>query len=426
MKTSGIIKRSMLLAVCLLPILLGCGKKTKKSERSTAENQDEQLKEEKIALQTVYKSRLADVPKQKFKLSVDTVSFLVAEKGTVIYVQPGSFTDENGKTVTGEISLEVSEVITMQDFVKVGISTMAGEKILETGGTFYIQASKDGKPLKINPKVGLGLAIPSVEKKPDMQLFYGEMIKDSLNPNGVNWVLANGPEKDPDDLDEPTAPNEILDPLEGLEKNEVALHAEYVRAEMFLKDIEKNYKLEGSQYVYVGTEGRRISYEANYVNKLRRKLAALKAYKKFLDYKRNFYRKKNAALYAAWEKYKQQLDEYEAKMFKSGKPTFYELKLKQSGPWFNCDRYSILQQENFVCRIIRKKDKKPALLGRIHIIDEKMKVHIQRYLTKEMQGKFSFPFPKNREFKIVIERGKEEAKEFVYDGKKTDLGDIEV
>ncbi len=408
----------MLLA-CVLLIAVGCGKKAKKDQK-TAENQDENVHEEKLAMQALFKNRLADVPKQKFRFSTDSVSFLIAKKGTVIYVQPGNFIDENGKPVTGEVDLEVSEVITMQDFINAGISTMAGDKMLETGGTFYIQASKDGKPLKINPKTGLGLAIPTVDKQPNMQLFYGEVIKDSLNPNGVNWVLANGPEKDPDDFDEPVPPKEMLDPLEGLEKNEAALHAEYVRAEAFIKEIDKDYKLEGDKYVFVGNAGRKVSYEASYVNKLRRKLTALKGYKKFLDDKRNFYKKKNAALYEAWEKYTQQLDEYES-MFK--KPSFYELKLNESGPWFNCDRYPSTPQENYTCKIINGITKKPFKVCKVHVVNEQKRVHLQYLLHNN--DKLSFSFMKNTKFKLIVDRGNKH-KEFVFDGTKRDLGEIEV
>lgn len=412
----------MMLLACMLLIAVGCGKKGKKDQK-TAEHQDENVHEEKLVMQQMsFKNRLANYPTQKFKFSTDSVSFIVAQKGTVIYVQPGNFIDENGKTVTGEVDLEVREVVTMQDFMKIGISTLAGDKMLETGGTFYIQASKDGKPLKINPKVGLGLAIPTVEKKPGMQLFYGEVIKDSLNPNGVNWVLANGPEKDPDDLDEPVAPKEMLDPLEGLEKNEASLRLEYERAEAFVKEIDRDYKLEGDKYVFVGGTGKKVTYEASYVNKLRRKLAALKGYKKFLDDKRNFYKKKNAALYEAWDRYYKSLDQYEQSIGK--KPSFYELKLKESGPWFNCDKY-VTSPNVATCKIIDSQNKRPMRWCRVHFLSKTEKIYISYYLEKSENGVLSIKYIKDVPFKLVIDRGKT-TKEYEFDGTKTDLGELEI
>lgn len=425
MRRKSIVGKSIPLLVCML-IAISCGKKNK-SKQGTTEMQDKNLQEEKLVMQAIYKSKIGGVEKQKFKISTDSIGFIIGKKGAVVGIQPGSFLDENGKPVKGEVEVHLGEVVSMQDFIQSGISTVERDKILETGGTYFIQATQNGKELQINPQVGISLSVPTVAKQPNMQLFYGEAIKDSLNPNGVNWTLPQQPNSNLGEPIEPLPPKDVLDPLEGLEKNEAALDAEYMRAEAFIKGIDAQFRLEGDKYVFEGSNGRRITYDVSYVNRLRRKLNALKEYKKFLDQKRNYYRKKNAALYQAWDNYKRYAQAYGIKF--NSKPSFYEAKLlKQRAYWFNIDRYKNETLVTYKLKIIREKTKRIAVFARVHIVSEEDKVHVQEFLNENSMGTVTFKFPKNKQFKVVIESSlsEKDIKEFIFDGKQTDLGEVMV
>lgn len=57
------------------------------------------------------------------------------------------------------------------------LSTMSKNRLLETGGMIYMEASLEGTPLKIKEGKNIFLAMPGESPKTDMQLFSGTEIK---------------------------------------------------------------------------------------------------------------------------------------------------------------------------------------------------------------------------------------------------------
>lgn len=96
--------------------------------------------------------------------------------------------------------------------------------------------------------------------------------------------------------------------------------------------------------------------------------------------------KNEADLYGAWKKYTEQLDEYDIKIYK--KPSFYELKLNESGLWFNYDRYARTQLNAIVRKIIGSVTKKPFKICKVHVLNEKKRIYLQ-YILKDNE-KLSF------------------------------------
>lgn len=121
---------------------------------------------------------------QNFELNADQDTVVETADGIVIAIPANSFLDANGQPAKGKIQLEVKEALNAADIMKAGLNTKSGDKLLETGGMFYINARQDGASLKIDSKNPLYAEIPTDEVKPGMQLFEGKRLADG----SIDWV----------------------------------------------------------------------------------------------------------------------------------------------------------------------------------------------------------------------------------------------
>ncbi len=121
---------------------------------------------------------------QKFNIDASKDTVIETEEGIVMYIPIGSFLDENGNEITDEVEFEVKEAMNTEQILRAGLSTKSGDRDLETGGMFYINARKDGKSVKINPDKGIYTEVPTNEVKEDMQLFEGKRLADGT----IDWV----------------------------------------------------------------------------------------------------------------------------------------------------------------------------------------------------------------------------------------------
>lgn len=121
---------------------------------------------------------------QAFKLNPLRDTIIETQKGIVISVPAGCFLNKFGETPDGPIDLEVKEAMTPLDIMKAGLSTMSNDKLLETGGMFYINARDGEENLTINQSRPLNANVPVNNNKKDMMLFKGERKADG----SINWV----------------------------------------------------------------------------------------------------------------------------------------------------------------------------------------------------------------------------------------------
>jgi hypothetical protein len=131
------------------------------------------------------------LPYQKFKLNAQQDTVIETQDGIVMAVPANVFLGEDGKPVQGEITLEVKEAIETNDILKAGLTTKSGNKLLETGGMFYLNARQNDKSLKIDPAKGVYTEVPTNEIKPDMQLYEGKRMADG----SIDWVAPKPLEK---------------------------------------------------------------------------------------------------------------------------------------------------------------------------------------------------------------------------------------
>ncbi len=65
-----------------------------------------------------------------------------------------------------------------------GLSTLAGDRLLETGGMFFVDARQNGKPLRIDPAHASYAEIPTGNVRSGMQLFTGKRLAGGI----IDWT----------------------------------------------------------------------------------------------------------------------------------------------------------------------------------------------------------------------------------------------
>lgn len=113
--------------------------------------------------------------------------FVNGKSGTVAMVDATAFVHENGSPVTGPIEFTMTEINTKAGLILGNLPTVSDGKPLYSGGVVYLEATSEGKPLKLAP--GKTIELQFEEKDPNMILFGG--VQDT---NGaMNWVPMVAP-----------------------------------------------------------------------------------------------------------------------------------------------------------------------------------------------------------------------------------------
>ncbi|MDT8412357.1 MAG: hypothetical protein RQ875_07850 [Vicingaceae bacterium] len=165
------------------------------------------------------------IPSQQFTINTAIDTVIETQGGIVMYIPKGSFLDDNGNTITGNVDFEVKEALNTAQIVMGGLSSMSGDKLLESGGMFYINARQDGKTVKINPEHGIYTEVPTDEVNPNMQLFEGKR----MDNGSIDWI-------------NPTPLEKFLTPVDINSLNFYPLKYEPKLAELGLDVTNKKYK----------------------------------------------------------------------------------------------------------------------------------------------------------------------------------------
>lgn len=133
-----------------------------------------------------------DLDKQFFQLAGNDTT-VISDNGVILSVVEGSFL-QNGKPYTGELLMEYTEAMNIEEIMRGGYSTKSNGNLLETQGMFDIKAyDKNGDSLDFNPEIGVYVELPVEENKPGMQLYDSEV--DSAG--NINWINPTELEKLP-------------------------------------------------------------------------------------------------------------------------------------------------------------------------------------------------------------------------------------
>lgn len=156
--------------------------------------QNEQPTQEFIAL-IEDKAPINDLDAQYFQIGVEG-AIKLSENGVLLSIPKHAFL-KDGKPYEGPLTIQFQEAMYSDEIVKSGLSTMSGDRLLETQGMFGLTAySPDGKQLELNPKVGVYVQVPVDEYKDGMQLFDGVKDKngniDWQNPKPLAKIPVSG------------------------------------------------------------------------------------------------------------------------------------------------------------------------------------------------------------------------------------------
>ena len=134
------------------------------------------------------------LPSQLYVINTSADTVIETSGGIVMYIPQGSFLDSNGNVIKGEVEFEVKEALNAEQILQGGLSSMSGNKLLESAGMFYVNARKDGKTVQFNPDKGIYTEVPTDVVKPNMQLFEGKRMTDGsidwLNPTSLDKFLT--------------------------------------------------------------------------------------------------------------------------------------------------------------------------------------------------------------------------------------------
>lgn len=121
------------------------------------------------------------LPVQAFRINPATDTILETAGGITFSISANTFLDGDG-IVSGPVDLVIKEALDAASIMQSGLSTKSGDRLLETGGMFYIQATSGGKALKI--KYPIYTEIPAKNVLGGMQLYKGELTPDST----IDWT----------------------------------------------------------------------------------------------------------------------------------------------------------------------------------------------------------------------------------------------
>jgi len=407
----------LFLSFCICTCFLGCN--TEKGEANNSNSTDfstfssKELAENKVTTpielhydvpemekKMVTASCLDSVTTQTAIVDLKEETMIIGQEGTYFSMSPGCFLDDRGNVVNENIKVEIKEINFDDDLLRSGVTTMCKNQPLASGGTFFFEASANGKKLTINPDVGVSFGIPTAQKDAEMELFKGEETEDG----DITWIYLK---KEDEPLPEKPTEKEDTQTLHDLQ---------WMR-EMLIAIENGEYRLKGDYYVptkNVSISGNRFRFTKEYIENGKKWL-------KETEKREAAIVKKNALIRQAYQRYETAYKEKYAKEIKDIKQlSAYEFKINTMG-WYNCDKFLKGDLVEYKGRVVDEKGE-AATWVRIHLIAKDQRIHLKK-IIKEKGEDFSFKLPKNTPFEIVVARGSRIKRKY-FDGKNTHLKEI--
>jgi hypothetical protein len=127
---------------------------------------------------------------QTFTIKGDRDTLLVGQNGTSLTILKNTFVDSQLQPAQ-TISIDLVEVNSIADMIKANLQTTSGDKLLQTGGMFFMDAKENAKSLAIAEGKLIHIELKSYYKDPQMQIFDGK-----FDANGkIDWTKTGPLEK---------------------------------------------------------------------------------------------------------------------------------------------------------------------------------------------------------------------------------------
>lgn len=122
---------------------------------------------------------------QRFTIRPGRDTLLTGAQGTQLLVAASAW---DVPANSGPVELRMQEFYQLADIVLAGLTTTAGSNLLETGGMVHLDATANGKPVRLKPGAAVHLRMPTAKVQQDMQLFQSSGPA-SGSRAGFDWQL---------------------------------------------------------------------------------------------------------------------------------------------------------------------------------------------------------------------------------------------
>lgn len=163
-------------------VLLSCNSDNK--ETKSEENQQPVFTRNYIS--DVKSNKLFEqlaVEPQRFQINLEKDTIIVGEGGVQISIPENSFVDKNGNVVTQDITLEIIEASSIEDYIRNDLQTISNGKLLQSAGMIYIDAKSNGESIFIDGNSPLNVKMPTSVYAEGYKIFEGDH---DTNGN-INW-----------------------------------------------------------------------------------------------------------------------------------------------------------------------------------------------------------------------------------------------
>jgi hypothetical protein len=126
-----------------------------------------------------------------FQLSGLEEHIIETANGTVLSIPKGAFLDKDGNIIEKEISIEITEINTIEEQISSNISEDYKGKFLQNGATLFINATKDGQQLVLNENSPIYIETSLNREDNDLLIFEG--IRN--NKGEMQWISPKKPKQ---------------------------------------------------------------------------------------------------------------------------------------------------------------------------------------------------------------------------------------
>ncbi|WP_375561170.1 hypothetical protein ACE193_01030 [Bernardetia sp. OM2101] len=127
---------------------------------------------------------------QTFKISNNEEQDIYCDLGTYIHIEEGSFVFLDGSPVTTPINFEVKEFYDKKTVLLAGLATQTKDGFLESGGMLHLEATSDGKKVKLQKKIAIEMPTfnTNTRSKNGMKVYLASNSKTNSNTANLNNV----------------------------------------------------------------------------------------------------------------------------------------------------------------------------------------------------------------------------------------------
>jgi hypothetical protein len=123
---------------------------------------------------------------QRFEINQSEGAEIVGKHGTRLAFPAHSFVDDAGNEPEGPVTVQMTEYNDLVEILSAQLDTRSGNKLLETGGMLYVEATAGSKSLKLRSGSSAMIAFRAEATQRDMQLFRGVR-----TAGRVDWIPLN-------------------------------------------------------------------------------------------------------------------------------------------------------------------------------------------------------------------------------------------